>query len=149
MDWAFVWFWCIQWFKFCGGSTFTWYCLVICWYHHRMPRTIHVCTVFKVGPYLKHSTSYTIIYLNRLALTMDYAWETISSQCPQEKWGAQKKLWNTQQPQRARVPEEHASSESNKLICQGGQQRRIAEALMVITWQLTYRKRTSSWDNSI
>ena len=56
---------------------------------------------------------------------------------------------NTQQPQHARVPEEHASSESNKLIRQGDQQRGIAEALMVITWQLTYRKRTSSWDNSI
>ena len=54
-----------------------------------MPRTVHVCMFFNVGPCLKHSTSYTMIYLTRLALTMDYAWEIVLTHCPQEKWGVQ------------------------------------------------------------
>ena len=55
----------------------------------RMPRAIYVCMVFKVGLCFKHSTSYTIFYLTRLALIMDYAWETIVTQSSHEKWGVQ------------------------------------------------------------
>ena len=121
-------------FVLCGGATFTLYCLLICWYYHSMPRTIYFCMVFKVGLCFKHSTSYTIFYLTRLAQIIDYAWKTILTQSPQEKWRVQEGGGSTWQLQHARVLEAQASSEGIKLICQGASERGLQRLWWRLHW---------------